>query len=295
MTDPALSFGNVAESYHRGRPGYPAEAVAWLAGDAPATVLELGAGTGKLTHRLVEHGHDVHATDPDERMLAVLSRHLPEVRASVGTAEQIPAPDMTYDVVVAGQSFHWFDVGRALPEISRVLKPGGILALARNDRDESIPWVRKLGRLMEQPVRDDPTAALEESDHFAAVETTAYSFWQSIDRESVVDLVLSHSSLALLDEDERTAKRAEVLAFYDDYGRGMDGMQLPYVTRCYRATVTDRVPARPPTPPEPTAPASTTVISASVSAGLTDTAQRLPAILDADDGSDTGLLLIDFR
>lgn len=293
MTDPSLSFGKVAESYDRGRPGYPREAVDWLVGGNAQSVLELGAGTGKLTRALVGLGLDVHATDPDEQMLAVLRRNLPDVRTSVGTAERIPAPDLTYDVVIAGQAYHWFDHEKALPEISRVLKPGGILALVWNQRDESIPWVRKLGRLIGKRVENvDPTEQLEESGHFAAVESATFTFWQGIDRHSIVDLVLSRSTIAVLPEEEREAKRAEVLAFYDDYGRGMDGMQLPYLCYCYRATVTGRVPVPPPAP--------TTVVS-SQQGSLTDTAQSLPRILDGlpEDGPDTdgtsSMVLIDFR
>jgi SAM-dependent methyltransferase len=310
--DPARAFGRVADSYDRGRPGYPREAVEWLLGPGgPRSVLELGAGTGKLTRTLVELGHDVHATDPDERMLDVLRRHLPDVRTSVGTAERIPAPDLTYDVVVAGQAFHWFDPEQALPEISRVLTPGGVLALVWNQRDESIPWVRKLGRLIGKPLDDlDPGEQLLDSGCFEGVEHARYPFWQTIDRASVVDLVLSRSHVALLPDEEREAVRRDVLAFYDDYGRGMDGMQLPYTCRCFRATVVPQVPARPAPAPAP-APATRTFIS-SDRGSLTDTAQALPRILDDvidtrfDTRSDTGrrdgpgedtssMLLIDFR
>lgn len=288
-------FGKVAESYDRGRPTYPREAVEWLVGTAPRSVLELGAGTGKLTRMLVELGHDVHATDPDEAMLAVLRRNLPDVRAGVGSAERIPASDLSYDVVVVGQAFHWFDLDKALPEISRVLTPGGTLALAWNQRDESIPWVRKLGRILDRPIESmDPSEPLLDSGCFEGVEHAQYSFWQPIDRASVVDLVLSRSNVALLPDEEREAKRREVLAFYDDYGRGMDGMRLPYTCLAYRATVIPQVPARPTAPPMPT-----TFISSDRSA-LTDTAQALPRILDPlpEDGPGDGtssMLLIDFR
>jgi SAM-dependent methyltransferase len=246
MTEQGRVFGKVAESYDRGRPTYPRDAVEWLVGTPPRSVLELGAGTGKLTRTLVELGHDVHATEPDEAMLEVLRRNLPDVRSSLGSAERIPAPDLSYDVVVVGQAFHWFDAEKALHEISRVLNPGGTLALAWNQRDESIPWVRKLGRIIDRPVESmDPGEALLDSGCFEGVEHARYSFWQTIHRSSVVDLVLSRSHLAGLPEDERAAKRAEVLAFYDDYGRGMDGMQLPYLTKCYRADVLEQSSAQP--------------------------------------------------
>lgn len=237
----ARSFGSVAEAYERGRPDYPREAVDWLVGRRGATVLELGAGTGKLTAGLVAAGHDVHATDPDATMLELLRERVPGARASVTTAEEIPLGDRSVDVVVAAQSFHWFDHARALPEIARVLKPGGHLALVWNARDERIPWVRRLFALLGESA---PTTASNEilvaSPLFGFVEEETFHVWQDINRETIVDLAVSRSYVATLEESERAAKVAQVLAFYDDYGRGMDGMQLPYLTHCFRATVVDR-------------------------------------------------------
>ncbi|GAA4671177.1 class I SAM-dependent methyltransferase [Nocardioides nanhaiensis] len=253
--DPARSFGGVAEAYDRGRPGYPAEAVAWLLGNPAAdqqlTVLELGAGTGKLTEQLVAAGHEVHATDPDEQMLAVLRRRLPDVMTAVGTAEEIPAPDSSIDVVVAGQSWHWFDHTRAVDEVRRVLKPRGRYSMVWNTRDERVPWVRKLGRLIgTQEQGTDPSEVLDASLKFIIVEHTTFSQWQRVDRRSILDLVASRSNVAVLPEHEREQKLAEVLELYDSYGRGMDGMQLPYDVHCYRSRV-----VKSPAPPRPPAPA----------------------------------------
>lgn len=292
--DPALSFGGVAASYERGRPGYPREAVEWLVGTEPVSVLELGAGTGKLTEILVDLGHDVFATDPDAAMLDVLSAKLPDVRATQGTAEQIPASDGLYDIVVASQAFHWFDASRALPEIVRVLRPGGRLALVWNARDERIPWVRKLGALVgRQEQSSDPSSAIDDSGLFSAVDETTVRHWQTVDRSSIQDLVLSRSNIAVLPADEREAKRREVLAFYDDYGRGMDGMQLPYECFCFRTTVLPHVQTKRTVeiamPDEPRVPL----------ANRTDTADRLPRIITeasaTDDGPDSEMILIDFR
>jgi SAM-dependent methyltransferase len=276
----ARSFGSVAERYDRGRPSFPREAAEWLVGTQPATVVELGAGTGKLTEHLVALGHDVHASDPDDAMLEILRRRLPEVRTSVTGAEDIPVADRSVDVVVAAQCFHWFDHDRALPEIARVLKPGGRIALAWNVRDERIPWVRRLGRIIgsQDQLSNESAEPLVLSGLFGFVDEATFSFWQDINRKTIQDLVLSRSNIATLDEDARAAKLDEVLAFYDDYGRGMDGMQLPYDSRCYKAVVNDR-------PDQETDDAA-------------DSAHEAGSGKDGEpphDGGDTDMLLIDFR
>jgi len=274
----ARSFGGVADAYDRGRPGYPAAAAAWLTGDEPLTVLELGAGTGKLTEQLVGLGHDVHATDPDEAMLEILRTNLPDVRTSVCGAEEIPAADSSYDVVVAAQCFHWFDHDLALPEIRRVLKPRGRLSIVWNVRDERIPWIKKLGRVIgtqEQVV--DPTELLQSSLRFIVVEDKTFKHWQIVDRRSIQDLVASRSNIAVLDDDARARKMRELLELYDSYGRGMDGMQLHYEARCFRS----RVVKSPIPDPQP----STAVEKPSDG--------EIPTSPPRDD--DDGTLLIDFR
>lgn len=234
----ALCFGAVAEAYDRGRPGYPREAAAWLTGDQPLTVLELGAGTGKLTEHLVELGHDVHATDPDPRMLDRLALRLPELRVSQTSAEEIPAADATYDLVVAADSVELFDAEKALPEIARVLKRGGTFAVVRNVRDERIPWVKRLGNLIgHHALGTGIGEAIESSPYFGPAEDASFKQWQVIDRASVQDLVRSLAEVATLDRTSQESRVREVLAFYDDFGRGMDGMQLPWVTECFRAVV----------------------------------------------------------
>lgn len=279
----ARSFGPVADRYDRGRPSYPGQAASWLVGRDAATVLELGAGTGKLTEQLVALGHDVHATDPDEAMLAVLRERVPGVRATRASAEELPFGDRSVDVVVAAQAFHWFELDRALPEIARVLNPGGHLALVWNQRDERIPWVRRLGALIgTQDQLREPAQPLVESGLFGFVEEKTFPLWQDINRETIVDLVLSRSAIAVLDDEARAAKVAEVLAFYDDFGRGMDGMQLPYLCRCFRSRAVPRVAAR---------ADDESALAADVGA---DEGSGGPAS-GTSDGTDTDMLLIDFR
>ncbi|MDN4161425.1 class I SAM-dependent methyltransferase [Nocardioides abyssi] len=278
-TGPGRSFGGVVDAYDRGRPSYPREAAAWLAGTEACTVLEVGAGTGKLTAVLAGLGHDVHATEPDPALLAVLKRDLPDIPVSESPAEDLPLPDGSVDVVVAAQSVHWFDHERALPEIARVLRPGGRLALVWNVTDTRIPWVRRLGALLgTQEHQDEPAAPVVTSPHFGFVEEASFKHWQVVDRESIRDLALSRSNIATLAEPERAEKVAEVVAFYDDYGRGMDGMQLPYVARCFRATVV-----------------RDDASSGSAGADEEPEGARDPMTDTISDGTDTDMLLIDFR
>jgi ubiquinone/menaquinone biosynthesis C-methylase UbiE len=265
---PALSFAAVADAYDRARPTYPAEAAEWLVAGDPQDVLELGAGTGKLTEQLVARGHRVLATDPLAPMLHHLARRAPGASVAVAAAERIPLRARTVDVVVGAQSFHWFDLDRALPEIARVLRPGGHLSLAWNLRDERVPWVRRLGRLIGQHDRpgqqSDPTHALLASNLFGFVETSTFRFWQQLDRGRLRDLVLSRSNVAVLQEREQQRLLGTVDELYDEYGRGADGMLLPYVTHCYKSVV------RPPAVDQENEPDVT------------------------DDGGDADALLIDF-
>jgi SAM-dependent methyltransferase len=163
----ACSFGLAAREYARHRPGYPKQAVLWSlqplrstptgaasggsahAGALPvrSRVLDLAAGTGKLTEALLRCGvpaEAVLAVEPDPAMRAELGRQLPQVSAVAGTAERIPAGTGTLDAVLVGQAFHWFDPDRALAEIARVLHPGGVLALLGSVEDDSVRWVAEL-------------------------------------------------------------------------------------------------------------------------------------------------------
>ncbi|MGA9748182.1 MAG: class I SAM-dependent methyltransferase, partial [Nocardioides sp.] len=159
-------------------------------------------------------------------------------------------------------------------------------ALAWNTRDARIPWVRKLWQVLgDQPqlrqATDGSVDALVQSDLFGFVDEAEFHFWQDVDRETIIDLAASRSYVATLDEESRAAKLAEVHAFYEDYGRGMDGMRVPYDCRCYRARVVDRLDDPSPERADPADDA-------------TD-----PPGAESDrrvsDGTDTDMLLIDFR
>jgi SAM-dependent methyltransferase len=232
----AASFAGVADAYERARPGYPDDAVRWLAGDASVDVVDLGAGTGKLTRSLVAHGHRVTAVEPLREMLARLRRAVPAARPVVGSAEAIPLPDGSADVVTSAQAFHWFDPERALPEIARVLRPEGRLALVWNARDDREPWVEELSALMVGRKGFGRRFAdrIASSGLFGPVEHEDFAHVQEFDRETLRELVVSRSDCAVLAPDDREPVLRAVDGIFAAHAR--DGMlRLPYVTVCLRA------------------------------------------------------------
>lgn len=233
---PYTAFADVAAAYERGRPEYPEDAVRWLAGDEPKDVVDVGAGTGKLTRGLIALGHRVTAIEPLPEMLEVLVANSPGAFASLGSAEVIPLPDGSADVVTCAQSFHWFDHAAALPEIARVLRPKGRLAVVWNTRDDREGWVARLSKLVGSESVDlrDAHAPIDASGLFGTVEKAVFTFEQPVDRERLLDLVLSRSYVAKLPPDERAPVLEAVGRLYDEVA-GPDGIRLPYVTECFRA------------------------------------------------------------
>jgi len=154
---PANAFGPAAGDYERGRPTYPPAVVALLAerlGAGPgARVLDLAAGTGKLTRLLAETGAITTAVEPVPGMRAQFAAAVPDVAVVDGTAEAIPFPDAAFDLVTVAQAFHWFRFDEALAEIRRVLVPGGALAIIFNERDTSEPWVARWNAAIEWHAR----------------------------------------------------------------------------------------------------------------------------------------------
>jgi ubiquinone/menaquinone biosynthesis C-methylase UbiE len=272
----------VADAYERARPSYPDEAVAWMTGAGRSMVLELGAGTGKLTEVLHRAGHEVLATDPLPEMLAVLAAKVP-VHHVVATAEQIPVRSRSVDVVICGQSFHWFDHRRSIAEIARVLRPGGVVALVWNTYDESIPWVKRLRRLISRTDDVDESMPLKETPYFGFVDSKQFRIWQPHTAASLADLARSVSHVATMSESARADVLAKVDALYAEYGRGHDGMQVPYITRCYRAVVRHQE-----LPPEAPAPEA-------APPGLEDEELTGPITPPRKPPEDPGMQLIDFH
>jgi len=243
----ATGFELAADRYDRGRPTYPPEAFAVLVealAIAPGSeVLELGAGTGKLTTLLLPTGANVTAVEPVAAMRTALVRNVPTVRALDGTAEAIPAGDASADAVVAAQAFHWFDAERALVEIHRVLRERGWLGMIWNVRDERPAWSRRLTGIFDRLSRDsDPRynrsawrPAFDRSDGFTALEHRSFRWDHQVTRETFLDRVLSVSYVASASEEIRrdVAREVRELLDVDPELAGREVVTMPYTTDVY--------------------------------------------------------------
>ncbi|CAM3330082.1 class I SAM-dependent methyltransferase [Occultella aeris] len=238
MTEHARSFDRAAAVYAATRPSYPPAAVDWLVPRSARRVLDLAAGTGKLTRLLVDRGGlEVVAVDPAPNMLGELHEHVPGVPTFVGTAENLPLPDDAVDVVTVAQAWHWVDPAAAVPEIARVLRPGGTLGLVWNSRDESVAWVAEFGdiliRLYE---RDEQELAPDIGAPFGPVESTTIRWTQAMPAETLVDLVRSRSYFITATPEQQAdvlGAVGDLLAGHAELA-GRDVIDLPYLADCFR-------------------------------------------------------------
>jgi SAM-dependent methyltransferase len=242
----ARGFAVAPEAYDRGRPMYPFEAVRRLVrelGIKPAnTILDLAAGTGKLTRLLAQLGADVVAVEPVDAMRERLVETSPAATALAGTAEDIPLGDESMDAVTVGQAFHWFDGDAALAEIHRVLKPGRRLGLIWNIKDESVDWVSHLAEIIEPYRGSAPRVAsgawkeaFARTELFTPLERARFSLIHQTDVATVVARVTSISFIAALAPRVREAVVAQVrelLATHPDT-RGRRLFPLRYRTGVY--------------------------------------------------------------
>lgn len=244
----ATGYTATADTYVKGRPDYPPEVSSWLRatlGLGPGkTVLDLGAGTGKFTPRLVDTGATVIAVEPVPAMLAKLAAALPQVRAVAGTATAIPLPDASVDAVVCAQAFHWFASAAALDEILRVLKPGGKLGLVWNLRDAGVPWVARLDAIVNRAEGDTPryyTGAWRRVFPHAGLthlQETHFSHAHTGTAEDVLfNRVRSTSFIAALPPQERQRIDEEIgrLIASEPSLRGRSAISVPYATAAFVA------------------------------------------------------------
>jgi SAM-dependent methyltransferase len=253
-TDPAsfgehaASFEAAAASYERGRPSYPPEALDWLLPPGARRVLDLGAGTGKLTRQLTARRLDVVAVEPLEGMRQELSRVLPGTAVLAGTAEQIPLPDSAVDAVLAAQAWHWVTPELAAPEVARVLRPGGTLGLVWNERDDAVPWVGELNGIVNELGRRLQAEAMREGNNsdqprvgppFGPLELHRVRWVHDTTKPELVDMIASRSYVILLPPDRRAVLLAAVRQLLDTHPAlaGRPTVPLPYITWCWRTTI----------------------------------------------------------
>jgi ubiquinone/menaquinone biosynthesis C-methylase UbiE len=257
VRDAALGFDRNADAYERARPSYPAEAVAHVVGHGGIgpgrRVLDLAAGTGKLTRLLAPSGAELVAVEPVEGMRKRLAAALPGVEVLDGTAEDLPLSDTSVDAVTVAQAFHWFDAPAALAETARVLRAGGHLFLLWNERDRRVGWVKTFGDLLvDGPGLERPYDWYYDVDYaavvadagagqFTPVDVWAHDWAQPCDEELLVARAESVSVVGALPPDDRARvlERVRHLARTHPDLAGRATFGFPYVTRVYRCRRAD--------------------------------------------------------
>ena len=232
-------FGLAAEMYERGRPDYPAAAIELLVerlGLRPGrAVVDLAAGTGKLTRLLIPSGAEVIAVEPIAQMRALIEG----ARVVDGTAEAIPLADESVDAVTVAQAFHWFRAEDALPEIRRVLRTGGGLALIWNTRDEKDPVQAAISEILGPLGRDTPRRqkrdwreVLDGSGLFAPCEAATFDHAQELDEDGLVERFCSISFVASAPREVCADVEGRVRVVAREHGTPV---RLPYITELYLA------------------------------------------------------------
>jgi SAM-dependent methyltransferase len=242
----AAGFSDPAD-YEAARPSYPPDAVAWFVENLRigpgATVVDLAAGTGKLTRLLEPAGANLIAAEPVAGMRATFRQILPAIPMIATTAEQLAFRDGSLDAVTIAQAFHWFDEERAIAALARAVRVGGRVGVVWNARDRSVPWVDDVWAIMDRiekraPWRDHENwsdSALREMPGFGPLHSGEFRHEQTVTPAAMVQRVASVSHVAVLPHAEREVVLDEVRAVLrnDPLTRGVGRLRVPYRVDCY--------------------------------------------------------------
>jgi SAM-dependent methyltransferase len=241
-----LSFGSVATDYDRYRPSPPPQALDWLLPPDAAAVLDLAAGTGAVTREAIGRAPRVIAVEPDERMRAVLTARCPEAEVLAGQGENIPLPDASVDAVLISSAWHWLEPGLAVPEITRVLRVGGVLGVIWNSRDARVPWVEEFNQLARESREADRALADRSGSRrrrqlafpagtpMSAAEEHTVEYSLPMTKDELAGLAGTYSGVITLDPERRASFSRRVRAFLD--AQPWDRADLPMICRCLRST-----------------------------------------------------------
>ena len=237
-----LSFGANADAYARFRPGYNDRIVDWLLGHPTPgrslEVLDLATGTGRLARDIAEAGYAVVAVEPDADMRARAIDALGPERVLAGSAEAIPLPDESVDVVTVGTAWHWFDPATAPVEIARVLRPNGLLSVVWNLRDDRVPWVAAFDEIIDgqdRVLRPTEVRFSAPPGHFSPPDFTQIPHEVSMAPADLVGLASSFSYVTLRPDADAVLQRLRILVDTHPDLVGRDTVALPYVAHCYRS------------------------------------------------------------
>jgi SAM-dependent methyltransferase len=239
-----MSFGSIAQDYDGLRPQAPQEAVDWLVPSACEIAVDVGAGTGLFTRRLIGRAGQVIAVEPDERMRDVLAARSPDVRTLEGRGESIPLPDASADAVFVSSAWHWMDRELTVPEIGRVLRNGGRLGLIWTSRDREVDWVRDLDRLPRGDSVDAQLADrfrqrlyfdLPEPQIFDNIEREVFRFERTMTLDDVVAMLGTYSRAIIASADDRGQALADARAALRERFPGVDAIDIPMRAWCWRA------------------------------------------------------------
>ncbi|MFF0456598.1 class I SAM-dependent methyltransferase [Nocardia africana] len=233
----AAAFDAVAPDYEASTPPYPDRAIEWLLPQGAVAGLDLGAGTGQLARHLTARGIAAVAVEPSAGMRHAFAKVLPDIPIHAGSAEDIPLPDAAVDVVLVGHAWHSVELDRAVPEVARVLRPGGRLSLIWNVRDERVDWVRDLDRIVhrrpkhvvdsENPTVGPPFAPIERYDVEWTHTQTKAEFVETVAKRITGIAAAAAQRAEILADLERLLSDHPTLA-------GGDSVSVPYVARCSR-------------------------------------------------------------